>query len=376
MTNDNDEWNEFQREHVRRGKGSRGGVGSRKRRNGGNPLTRKNSDAEVQRVDDRIASQAKRHAREFLPGEKEALTAMLTNTFNLDVSRSPWTLWEQVHISNNRMMVRNADKAYRDALAYAYAVYCWVICSEDVRTHVLAMQEKCRIKVSGKFNLLATVLECVIDYSRDGKLNLHALSRDCQAIRYLISQTCSPYAIEAFYEEYRGGPDKWSRLVSKTAVSAETKQTQTDVRACKMERDELRRSKVAAEAEDFDDDEEKGPFKWAEVDIAGEAKEQHQLQKLAGGGLWESQMLLYFAREMKIRPEEAMISMVVGDPQSPLGVRLIATRSIGHVVMESESMAWVLDRWILKARRLLRPYSPGSWLEAAWRHDNPPPRRR
>ena len=86
-----------------------------------------------------------------------------------------------------------------------------------------------------------------------------------------------------------------------------------------------------------------------------ETREQHRLQKLVGGGVWLNPMLLYYSREKGIAPSEGMISLVVGDTDSPLGVRLVSTMSVGHMVADTTTLSQGF-KWLCKlARRLFGP---------------------
>lgn len=145
--------------------------------------------------------------------------AFLTHHFSLDVKTAadPIDFWIMVKGAVQQLLVRNAHHRYREAIAYAYAVYEYISNSgESIGRHLRYIYEA-KNPAHNPDILLAT-LRMVIKYGNGWRGDA---SRDAQAIRYLISQGIGPHEVETFYAANGGGVDAWSRAYSKLLKGAD-----------------------------------------------------------------------------------------------------------------------------------------------------------
>jgi hypothetical protein len=365
------------REHLNRvrprGKGANGGVGSRRRRHPNKVFTRKLSEQEQQRAEDVVRAVIKTCALTLTDAERGETSKMLCRDFQLDGAeeREPHLLWKAVKASPNRLLVVNANKRYLKAIIYAYGLYETVVSAADwhFNMHIHELSELSGIRLTPGFSLLRAILRVAIDYEEDNPESDHhgKWSRDALAIQWLMSQGVRADRVEAYQKENGGGVDEWSRLAARPARGALKKQ-EVEVLASRMEGDAIKREEANAPTESAEDLD--SVFRWGEADLGDlRSRERVALQKLCGGGPWLSEMLLYYSREKGIGPVEGMISLVVGDPDSPLGVRHVNTLSVGDVTSDD---ARLVRGFRLLANRLSVVLTRGeryTWNEAAWRHD-------
>lgn len=144
----------------------------------------------------------------------------LSHHYAVDVveGADPLLFWPLVKAAEPRFLVRNAHQRYREALAYAFAIFECVINSGDqLERHLYYIYEGENPRRNP--DILLAILRAVIKYGNGWRGDA---SRDAQAIRYLISQNIGPHEVETFYAARGGGVDAWSRAYSRLTKASET----------------------------------------------------------------------------------------------------------------------------------------------------------
>ena len=208
------------------GPGSRGGPGARQRRNGGQPLTRRPTAKELQHQIDLTHVIVDRNARDNSPEIREKVAALLSKyELTTDVEMGARTFCDAIGTSTQRASVRHANKRYLKAFIYGLAVFEWITGSGNLEEYDAIIREKLGLGTRS-YDLLTAVFSLAIDYIDGEEEDRHALSRDVQAARWLISQGIRSFAVKAYQKlPGGGGVDKWSRLASKTATLEAKKPT-------------------------------------------------------------------------------------------------------------------------------------------------------
>lgn len=163
--------------------------------------------------DNAIAELVKLHAKSTPdPARRSNAEAFLQHAFAIPIEslKDPIDFWNELHGSSRKLLVRNAHHRYRQALAWAYAVYDIITNSGDkMERHLVHLFEN--QPVGRKPDILLATVRAVIEYGDGWRGDA---SRDAQAIRYLQHHNFGPHEVEAFYKQHGGGVDKWARLYS------------------------------------------------------------------------------------------------------------------------------------------------------------------
>jgi hypothetical protein len=353
--------------------------GPRKPRKDGKPHTRVLSKREQENAEGVVRAVIKNCALKLTDAQRSNTEEILRHDFKLEVSeKGPPAILKAVLRSNNRHRVIKGSKKYLEAVIYAFALYDIIVSSDehDMGMYIGLISEHTNIPLTPCFHLLRAVLRLAIDYeeAKEPKSDNHGKwSRDAQAIEWLLSQGIRPDGVRNYQKKYGGGVDKWSRLAAKPANA--TKKQVVEVAASRMEHDHVKRADPNSCLNELDEDEKSKKAhgkvtKWGNMDPGTwRSRERNRLEKLGAEGPWHSEMLLYYRREKGIGPGEGIITMVIGDPGSPLGVREVGTLSVGHVTSDECRLAKGFKLLASRLSIVLSQDERFSWNEAAWRHD-------
>jgi len=302
------------------GNGSRGGPGAAKRRKK-KAKPRRLSARQAERREDTVKLIAENAAQKLFAECRSQTEDLLLQQFKMPriEEMQPAAFWKTIADSDNRALVRHANKKYLDAIVFAYAVYVWVVGSEPWKCelHINMISEKAGKSITPKFDLLRTILQLVIDYddndSEQHKLNRKYWSRDAQAIRWLISNNIPPHNVKSYQKDHGGGVDEWSRLASKTATAdSERIATDVDVREARRR---WKRDPGWEALDDYLDDVVPEPT----ID------EKPRVTRI------DNVLLRYFSEKKGLRPGEGLMVIIVDDPAVPEGMRIVRTDSLGKL---------------------------------------------
>lgn len=348
-----DEYEEQKKALAENARDRRGTKWKRKPKQDGKPYTRRPSAREAERADDVVREIVQAQALDLPEKDQEANDALLRGEYRLETKgvASPASLIKRILESDNRQQVITASRRYLKAIIYAYAIYLFIVSRDKFALDVYArnVSEKTGIPLNLKFDLLVAVCQLAIDYERGKKGTDHRRkwSRDAHAIRWLIKEGIQPHQVLEYQKQHGGGVDKWSRLASEEAKTAQQKQ-EVSVTAAMVERDRADDKRKSEAADKYMND---IPETEDELDRHQASREQNRLRYLADNDPW-LEGLLYAARSKGLKPGEGMVILLAGD-ESAIGARHIGSYSIGALPDSSFSKRQVL----LEAWRAAKKYS-------------------
>lgn len=321
------------------GKGSRGGKGSRARRNGGKKATRNPSADEADRSEQAIEIMVETLGTKMALGPRAKLTEFLQKEYQFDPNGfgSASGFWDAIISHDNRLMVRRADEAYMRAIILIYAIFMWVRSDDNFRRHILMIAEKAGIRVTPRTEILNLIARLVINYDervieKNGTaITVHdrrALSRDVRVIEWIMEvKKWPPYLVMSKYKD-GGSIDRWSREPVPGRKML-TKYIHAEIGAKQF----LTRKKREITEDYFDDGfETKGKTKWEDFGknpTDWERKQAARGDDMTTFGVWENQMLRYCTKEMSLQNGEVMLIVVEGDRSVALEAKVIGSRVLG-----------------------------------------------
>ena len=145
--------------------------------------------------------------------------SFLRDRYSVDLRKAHdgFALAPEIEFSQSKLLVKNARTQYRHALAYAYAVYEWIINCDDFSKYVASIYKEANLDPNRHKKLLNAVVQATLLY--EGKWRGNS-SRDAQAIRFLITENVAPHEVEEFYEMHSGGAVEWAALYAQKCNEA------------------------------------------------------------------------------------------------------------------------------------------------------------
>jgi hypothetical protein len=323
------------REICARGRGSRGGKGARKRRNGRKRSTRRLSIDEQEAEAIRLKTLEESLLGTVEAEQEQKATSVLESYFSDLSFTTPASMWSSISKGSLKRFVIKGDEQHRKALDLVIALKTKVVASQKIETHCRLIEEKLaeqrpadptgkarKAKIATEDDLVRGIARLTIDFGKSGQSDTKKVSRFVAAVRFLIAAGVGPGGVEKYYEENGGGLDEWHRSAEGAKAARKTRLAAAAwaVEAQKSKLDDW----------DPDDDPPRGPTNWADMEPV-KSREEHRLQKLSGVGRWECSLLQYFKWDKKISPSEVMVAIVIGDEEQPSEVRLVESFSLGEI---------------------------------------------